>query len=333
MTDVQIKSYKFRHEREASWRELEDLVRRAEKNGVRQLSSTELFRLPVLYRATVSSLSVARSISLDRNALAYLESLSARAYFFVYGARTHLFEAMATFFTVRFPAAVRSAKFEILIAGVCLLMGVVAGFFAVLEDASWFYTFVSDAGASGRTPASSTSELRKVLFDSSGGSLDFASYLFSHNAQIGLWCFALGFALGIPVVVLMFYNGVTLGAFIALYASRGLAVEFLGWILIHGVTELLACIICAGAGLVIGRAVIFPGRHTRLDNLARKGRLAGQIAIGGVAMLFIAALLEGFARETITDTAVRYAIAFGSLTLWGWYFICCGRRSGRDDVA
>jgi len=51
------------------------------------LSLDELQRLPILYRAALSSLSVARTIVLDRNLLLYLETLSTRAFLAVYGPR------------------------------------------------------------------------------------------------------------------------------------------------------------------------------------------------------------------------------------------------------
>src|SRR3546814_18633127 len=92
-----LKSYEFRREREKSWRELEAMVTRAEKQGLKSLPAEDLLRLPTLYRATLSSLSVARAISLDQNVLSYLESLSARAYFQVYGARPRLAEDVRDF--------------------------------------------------------------------------------------------------------------------------------------------------------------------------------------------------------------------------------------------
>jgi len=67
-----LRSSEFRRGREESWRELEALIARAERRGVRALSAEELQRLPLLYRSTLSSLSVARSIALDRNLLLYL---------------------------------------------------------------------------------------------------------------------------------------------------------------------------------------------------------------------------------------------------------------------
>ena len=52
----------LRKGREDGWRELEDLVQRVERRGMRALSLDELERLPILYRATLSSLSVSRTI-------------------------------------------------------------------------------------------------------------------------------------------------------------------------------------------------------------------------------------------------------------------------------
>src|SRR5215510_13061504 len=131
MTAFRLKSFHFRREREATWRAHEELIGRAEKRGIRSLSPAELERLPSLYFATLSSLSVARSISLDRNVVDYLESLAGRAYFLVYGARTNLGSAIADFFARRFPAAVRSLCVPVVIAALTFVIGAVAGYVLV----------------------------------------------------------------------------------------------------------------------------------------------------------------------------------------------------------
>src|SRR5690606_8802205 len=129
---------------------------------------------------------------------------------------------------------------------------------------------------------------------------------FSNNARIGLLCFALGFALGIPVIYLLFTNGAVLGAFAALYASRGLGTEFWGWILPHGVPEIFAVLICGGAGLAIAQGFLFPGRRSRLSSVNEVTRRAGLVVIGGVVFFLFAAFIEGFTRQLILDTQVRY---------------------------
>ena len=67
--ELVLKSSEFRKGREEGWRELENLVQRVERRGVRSLTLDELQQLPMLYRAALSSLSVARTIALDRNLL------------------------------------------------------------------------------------------------------------------------------------------------------------------------------------------------------------------------------------------------------------------------
>ena len=79
MKRATLKSSQFRKEREASWRELDALVARMEQRSGVALEPSELMRLPTLYRAALSSLSVARAISLDRSLLGYLENLANRA--------------------------------------------------------------------------------------------------------------------------------------------------------------------------------------------------------------------------------------------------------------
>jgi uncharacterized membrane protein SpoIIM required for sporulation len=330
MAEVELKSTQFRREREQGWLELEQLIGRIERTGPDQLAPDELARLPMLYRAALSSLSVARSISLDRNLLLYLEGLAARAYLCVYGSHASLGEALAAFFRSRWPAAVRGARWHLLVAGLCMALGVAVGWMMVAADPDAFYGFVDEGLAGGRTPAASTESLRQALYDSPGAVEEltlFASFLFSHNAGIGMLAFALGFAFAVPTVILLFVNGLTLGAFLALYDSRGLVSELIAWLMIHGTTELFAIVLCGAAGLMIGEGVVFPGPRSRLANLARRGREAATLVAGAVLMLFVAALLEGLGRQLVADPLQRTAIGAGALALWSWYFIAAGRRN------
>src|ERR1700712_3633479 len=99
MDELKLKSYRFRAEREADWGRLEQLLARADGRGPPGLSDDQLLAAPVLYRAALSSLSAARATSLDQGLIDYLESLCARAYFFVYGARMTLGGRIEKFFT------------------------------------------------------------------------------------------------------------------------------------------------------------------------------------------------------------------------------------------
>jgi len=323
MAELQLKSHRFRAEREDDWRRLERLLDRAERSGVRKLRPAELLEIPVLYRQALSSLSVARAISLDQGLTDYLEALCARAYFFVYGARTSPWSRIAGFFRHDWPAAVQSLWRETLVAAAITALAALVAFGLVIREPDWFYSFVPQALAAGREPQATTAFLLSTLHGSGGqkDGLDvMATFLFTHNSQIALFAFAFGFAFCILTAVLLLSNGATLGAFLALFAQHGLTLPAVGWLMIHGVTELFAVTLAGAAGLSIGWAVAFPGARTRVEAVMQVGRRGAVVMAGVVVMLFFAALLEGFARQLVEADWGRYAIAAATALIWGLYF-------------
>jgi uncharacterized membrane protein SpoIIM required for sporulation len=330
MAELRLKSNRFREERETDWRRLEVLLGRAEKGGVARLSRQELLELPVLYRQALSSLSMARSISLDQSLTDYLESLCTRAYFFVYGTRTKIGERLVGFFAREWPASVRALWRETLVSALIGVIGTVVAFHLVQSDPDWFYGFVPQGLAGGRDPTATTEFLRSTLYSklsTHDGLAALAAFLFTHNSQIALFAFALGFALCLPTAALMLFNGCMLGAFLALFASRGLGVEAGGWLFIHGVTELFAVTLAGAAGFSLGWSVVFPGERSRVDAAAHAGRRAAVVMAGVVVMLFFAGLLEGFARQLVRIDAARYAIAAATGLVWlAYFYLPRGRR-------
>lgn len=329
-------SIRFRDDRERSWRALEKLVSKIERHGIRKLSELELTELPVLHRAAVSSLSVARAISLDRNVLEYLEALTARSHACVYGVRRDFAVALRDFFVTEFPAAVWRARAYVVTSIALLTIAILVGRLLVLEDPERFYSLVGEGMSQGRDPGASYDTLHESLYGSreehSAGSLTaFASMLFSHNTQIGFLCFALGFAAGVPVLYLLAMNGMLLGAMAAVFEMQGLGSDFWAWVSGHGVTELLAIALCAAGGLLQGYAVVFPGKRTRLASLAKAGRHAGRIVIGTVLLFVLAALLEGYFRQIVQSKVARFFVSACTAGLWIYYFGWHGRRAAARE--
>ena len=314
---------RFREAHEADWRRLEALLGIAEKRSLKALDDDELMALPVLYRQALSSLSVARETSLDRALVEYLESLCARAYFFMYGVRTSAGTRLGQFFLHDWPAAIRALWPETIAALLLTLAGMVAAYLLVSHDSTWFFSIIPGDLANGRDPTASAAQLRDTLYDG-GGTKDglsiFATFLFTHNAQVAILAFALGFAFGVPSALLLVYNGCMLGAFFALFVPHGLGVGLGGWLAIHGTTEMLAIILAGAAGLRIGRAIAFPGQRLRLRAASDAGKASATAMAGGVVMLMVAGLLEGIGRQRIDVDAIRYAIGGAMLLLWLVYF-------------
>jgi uncharacterized membrane protein SpoIIM required for sporulation len=317
-----LRSERFRAAREDDWRELERLLKKAETGSTRSLSDDELLNLPVLYRSAMSSLASARATSLDLALVNYLESLCSRAYYYVYGVRTRLSERIAAYLAYDLPAEMKTLWRETLISAGLFFIGAAVAYLLVMSDPDWFYSFMDRSMSGGRDPSADREFLESTLYDDgeSDGLGVFSSFLFTHNAQIALWSFALGFALCLPTVFLITMNGCMLGAFFAVFARQGLAFELGGWLSIHGVTEIFAIILAGAAGLRIGWRVGFPGELSRMGALIVAGR-RGAVAVGGVViMLACAGLLEGFGRQLIHSDIARYSVAAATAVFWAAYF-------------
>jgi uncharacterized membrane protein SpoIIM required for sporulation len=314
-------SRQFRERREPEWQQLEEILQVAEGKSVRALSDEDLLALPVLYRGALSSLSVARETSLDLELVTYLEGLCARAYFFVYGVRSRPGSKLLAFLAHGWPEAVRRVWRESLLALVLMAIGAVAGYLLVAGDPEWYGSLMGQM-AQGRDFDASDEELRSILYDSESTNelTVFASFLFTNNAGVSLMAFALGFAFGVPTAMLLVHNLTMMGALMALYDSRGLGMELAGWLSIHGTTELFAILLAGAAGFHIGWSVVFPGEDSRLAAATRSGKTAATVMVGVIAMLMVAAILEGFGRQLVQDDATRFAVGGTMLALWLLYF-------------
>lgn len=325
-----LRSVRFRKERQSGWTRLEELVVQVEKQGMTSLTFEEAQELAATYRQTINSLSVAREISLDEALLGYLENLAARSYLVVYAPQARIGSLFGRLFRTGIPQAVRRSGLVLLIGFGLMLMGAVLGYVLYQQDSSWFFTFVPGELVQGRSPGTSEAQLRETIYASSdsyeGVLASFAATLFSHNTQVAILVFSLGVFLTVPSFVLTFYNGVVLGAFVALFAEAGLAYDIFAWLSIHGVTELSAiCIACAG-GVQLGLAVLMPGEMTRRDALRTKGRDATKLLILAGLMLLVAAILEGFFRQLVQSPELRLIIGWGVGLGWLVWLMVCGRE-------
>ncbi|APE29306.1 stage II sporulation protein M [Aurantiacibacter gangjinensis] len=327
-----LRSDRFRLEREVDWQRLDAIVTALEKNAPRRISDDDLLELPVLYRKTASSLAVARETSLDAATLSYLEALVRRAWFQIYGPRIGLFGWLRRFFNGGWSQAVREIWLDICIAFAVMLAGLLVGWILVGRDESWFYSLVPGGMAQGRVPGADPEILRETIAteQSAEGLGVFAASLFSNNTGVSILAFALGFAFGIPTLLLLVYNMALLGAMLWVFADAGLGWEFGAWLSVHGTTEIGAILLAGAAGLHVGRTMAFPGDRSILAAMQSAGVRAAQVMVGCTIMLIVAGLLEGYARQLVGGTGSRYAIGIAMLVFWIGYFTLVRKPRERE---
>jgi uncharacterized membrane protein SpoIIM required for sporulation len=168
----------------------------------------------------------------------------------------------------------------------------------------------------------------------SGEKGTFASELMTNNIRVALLAMALGMTWGAGTVVLLFYNGVILGAVAVDYMLAGQTTFLLGWLLPHGVIEIPAVLAGGQAGFVLAGALL--GRW-RGAGLAARLRAAAPdvvtLCAGATLMLVWAGLVEAFVSQ-YRGRALPYGLKIGFGVVEGavllWYFGWCGARCARE---
>jgi len=322
-----LRSDRFRLAREGEWARLEAIVGAMEKGRLGRLSDDDVLALPALYRTAASSLAVARETSLDAATLTYLEGLVQRAWFQVYGPRQGFARWFAGFLGGGLSAAVRAIWLDICIALAVMVVGALAGWLLVTQDQEWYWTLVPSQFSDTRVPGASREVLLKTLAveDSATGLSGFAAFLFQNNASVSILAFALGFAFGIPTLMVLLKEMATLGAMLWLFSTQDLTFEFAAWLSVHGTTELFAILLAGAAGLHVGRAMVFPGDRSIMAATAAAGRRAATVMAGVVLMLVVAAFLEAFPRQLVADPWERLLIGGTMLAGWLAYFFAFRR--------
>jgi uncharacterized membrane protein SpoIIM required for sporulation len=305
------------------WDELEQLVRKARKS-LRSLTAEELGRLDVLYRRTTIHLARAATRTSDRQLVAYLNGLTAAAHSLIYlPPRRSMFAGAVRFLYEGFARSIaRNLRFHAVSAGL-LLGGALLAYYLCTTDvmAAYALSMPGDPRQPGATREQLEAALRAHRDDGSGVKFFFASFLFQNNFKVGMTAMALGVLAGVPTILLMIYNGMILGWFVAVHHQAGITWEMWAWILPHGITEIGAIMLCGGVGLMLGRSVLRPGELSRGDSLRAAGVEAGRTCAGMGLMLVAAAIIESYVRQSHLSTAARLAFAAVTALFWALYIV------------
>jgi uncharacterized membrane protein SpoIIM required for sporulation len=298
------------------WDRLAALSRR------RRLSGAEVDELVQLYQRTATHLSVVRSSAPDPAVVAWLSAVVARARGAVAGGHEPLGRELARFVTVSFPAAVYRVRWW--------ATGAALGSLTVALAMAWWLAGSPEVQAAVASPE----EIQQLVqndfegYYSESAATGFAARVWTNNAWVAAVCFILGIT-GIGVVYILLSNAVNLGLVGGLMAINHRLDLFFGLITPHGLLELTAVFVAAGAGLSVFWAWIDPGPIPRSRSVAERGRSMVVIALGLIAVLLISGVIEAFVTPSPLPTWTRIGIGVIAWAAFLGYVGVLGLRAVR----
>jgi uncharacterized membrane protein SpoIIM required for sporulation len=312
------------------WKDLENILDRLEAEPDLKLGLEELQRFHELYERAAASLAKLTTFSSEPETRRYLESLVARAYGEIHETR----QKQRRFFPMKwvfqtFPQTFRRQIRPFALTVAITLAGCAFGGLATTfdpESRSITMPFGHDAmRPSQRVLQEETQKTDRLA----GRKSTFSAMLMTHNIRVSIFALALGMTYAFGTILLLFYNGVVLGAIAVDYVADGQTTFLLGWLMPHGVIEIPAILVAGQAGLVLAMALIGWGNRARLGTRLRAvSQDVVTLSIGFALMLVWAGFVEAFLSQ-YHEPVIPYnaKIAFGAVEA-ALFFLYLA-RSGR----
>lgn len=294
------------------WERLRELSRRKTLTGP---ESDEFIRL---YQRSATHLAMLRTESPDPNVVLRLSQVLSRARATMTGTRTVNRNSVAQFFRATLPLALYRVRWWTVWVMIAFL---------VIATSTAIYTATNPEVLSALGTEAELEHYANVAFASYYSeypSADFAGQVWSNNARIAVQSIAGGITGFVPALVI-YENAAGIGSSAAIMHSQGGLDVFFKLILPHGLLELTAIFIAAGAGFSLFWAMVSPGYRTRSQALAEEGRITVIVAAGLVIVLAISGIIEGFVTPSGLHWTVK--IFIGALALAGyWVYTIAGGR-------
>lgn len=315
----------------SEWDEYRRLLEDAQGGGLRRLDESTMSRFAALYRGIAADLARARTYGGSPELLYTLERQVGAGHNLLYRAPARSARWILEWLTRGFPALVRRRWLPVALASALFYGPGVLTYAYVRADPSRARELVpvemmarAEEAAAKESRGEGYVEIPELMMPA------MASGIIANNIQVTFLAFAGGILAGLGTVWIMIFNGVHLGSVFAVFANVGQSLHLLSFVMAHGVIELTAIGIAGGAGLLLGSALVLPGRRTRREALVLRGREAIGLIGGTAAMLLLAGTIEGFISPSRLPDELK--IAFGALTgvLLLAYFAVAGRAAAEQ---
>ncbi len=272
-----------------------------------------------LYASITDDLSYARTYYTKRSIRVYLNNLAQKTYLNLHKQRTTKRESFRNFWLEELPLALYQARKELNLSLLFFILSMGIGVLSSIHDADFAGVILGNDYVRMTEENIRSGEPMGVY--KQAAEIDMFLRITLNNLLVAFRTFVLGAFFGIGSLIIMLYNGIMVGTFQYFFIERGLFTDSFLTIWMHGALEISAIVIAGGAGLTMGRGLLFPGTLPRLQSFQLSARRALKIMLGLVPVFIAAAFIEGFfTRLTEVPNVFRGGFIFASFAFVGLYF-------------
>jgi uncharacterized membrane protein SpoIIM required for sporulation len=278
-----------------------------------------------LFVQVTDDLSYARTFYKNRSVKIYLNEIAKFLFNDINKTKNNYFKSFMQFWKTDLPIVMYRSRRSMLISLVvfvtCFILGVVTSMY----DPAFCKSILSSNYIDMTNENIAKGDPMAVY--KSSGELETFLPIFVNNIKVDFITFFSGIFMAIGSLFIMVVNGVMVGVFQYFFIEKGLFWESFLAIWTHGTLEISAIILSGGAGLTLGKGLLFPGTHSRFQALKVSGMNGLKIIMGVAPVTLLAAFIEGFlTRHTNIPDVIRFLFILLSLSFVIIYFFWYPRK-------
>ena len=317
---ITIPAERFVQKKRNAWEAFRSTALRMERSGVGALAPGEIPAFAAQYREVAADLARARTYQVDPRVITYLERVVTAGHNALYRARGKDRTPLPHYLLRDFPAAVVQSWRYVLLAFLLFSVPAGIGYVMIRERPELGEELMPGMVARAEAAAENLTEGRGYAETSKENRPEMAAFIIQNNIGISFVAFVGGVTGGLLTAWLLYTNGLMLGLALGLFQNYDAARYLLTFILGHGILELTAIFISAGAGFRLAKAMIAPGDRTRKDALVLEGRIAARMIGAVVTLLAIAGTIEGLLSASAAAPIWKYGVSAATAVFLVLYF-------------
>ena len=306
-----MKETSFIKQNNEKWKEYENVLEQEDQNPD---------KLKDIFVEITDDLSYSRTFYPNRSVRVYLNGIAQTIFQGIYTNKKSEKSRLKTFWTDELPKLIYESRDSFRLSFAVFALSVAIGVISSAIDIEFSRIILGDSYVDMTIENIESGDPMAVYKES--GQFGMAMGITLHNIMVSFLVFITGIFFAIGTIGVMIQNGIMLGAFQYFFYEKGVFLDSVLTIWIHGTFEISAIIIAGAAGITMGKGLVFPGTLSRVKSFQISAKRGLKIMLGIIPIFVFAGFFEGFlTRMTEVPDLLRGLFILINLAIILFYFV------------
>ena len=302
------------------------------EQAVEQKTKTTPDELASMFIQITDDLAYCRTFYPDTETEKYLNQLAGKVHYKIYKNKKESANAVFNFWKKELPLIFYQVRTYLYFSIFLFLFFVLIGAYSAAVDENFVRSILGDKYID--MTEENIAQGDPLAIYKKAMQMDMFLSITFNNIAVAFQAFVYGLLFLLGTIRVLVFNGIMLGSIQYYFYAKGLLLESVFTIWIHGTLEIFVITVGGAAGILLGMSFIKPGTYTRLQSFKAGAGKGTKIMLGIMPVFIVAGFLEGFVtRYTDAPYFIRGLIILLSLIFIVWYFFLYPKKLSKELIS